>query len=124
MNDLPPQTRSAAAIAEALVYLVQGMIRAAARSSSPTPLRRNRTLRPGPGTPHWNALVLAVRPHLRRRGSKINLARELGLPGQRVNEFFVARTATPDAERTLALLHWLATRPPLPVRRTGGTPQI
>ena len=59
-----------------------------------------------------------MRPQLRRRGEKINLGRELGVPPQRIHEYFVARTAAPDAERTLALLVWLARRPAID-RRAG-----
>jgi len=66
------------------------------------------TLRPGSETPLWNALVLAVRPHLRRYGEKSRLARILGLPPQRVYSYFKSRERMPDAERTLMLLIWLA----------------
>lgn len=107
-----------------MIYVIQRLVRAAAHHVVPKPPPRNSTLRPGPDTPMWNALVLAVRPHLRRRGSKINLGRELGLPPQRINEFFVARTAAPDAERTLALLRWLAMHQPseTSARRAGRPP--
>ena len=70
--------------------------------------RRGATLRPGIDTPHWLALAAAVRPHLRRRGNKALLARELGLDPSRITEFFVRRSAMPDAERTLLLLQWLS----------------
>ena len=71
---------------------------------------RGGTLRPGPGTPLWNALVHSVRPHLSRWGVKSRLARLLGVPPQRVHEYFVRRTAAPDAERTLELIRWLGSR--------------
>lgn len=58
----------------------------------------------------WNALVQSVQPYLARRGEKIKLGRILGVPPQRIHEYFVARTATPDAERTLALAYWLVQR--------------
>lgn len=54
---------------------------------TPSPRRRQRsqlTLRPGPDTPLWNELVRQVRPHLRKYGSKAQLARLLGLPRQRL----------------------------------------
>lgn len=65
------------------------------------------TLRPGPATPLWNALVKEVRKELRRRGDKVRLGRLLGLPRQRVHDFLVGRGRMPDAERTLLLMEWL-----------------
>lgn len=107
---LHPRLRAASEVTEGLVQLTQVLARAAARAVRPERAPRNATLRPGPGTPMWNALVLTIRPHLRRRGEKSNLGRELGVPPQRIHEYFVARTATPDAERTLQVLHWLTQR--------------
>jgi hypothetical protein len=104
-------------MAELLVMPAEELARAAARQLLRQPARRNATLRPGIDTPLWNALVAVVRTQLRRRGEKINLGRELGVPPQRIHEYFVARTAAPDAERTLALLIWLARR--LPPDRRG-----
>ena len=108
-----PRLKPAAAMADSLVVLTQRLARVAARQLPRGPKRRNATLRPGPDTPMWNALVLSARPHLRRRGEKTNLGRELGVPPQRIHEYFVARTATPDAERVLCILRWLAARPPV-----------
>ena len=121
--DIPlhPRLRLIGEVADELVFVARQLSRAAARGIAPTRSSRNATLRPGAGTPMWNALVLAVRPHLRVYGSKINLGRELGLPPQRIHEFFVARTAAPDAERTLLILHWLTTRPPLRTRKRKAT---
>lgn len=112
------QLRAALQIADLLALQAEEMVRATARLVLRAPTRRNATLRPGADTPLWNALVAAIRPQLRRRGEKINLGRELGVPPQRIHEYFVARTAAPDAERTLALMIWLARRPPAP-RRTN-----
>jgi len=58
----------------------------------------------------WNALVHSVAPLLRPWGEKSRLARILGVPPQRVHDYFVRRTAAPDAERTLQLMHWLVRR--------------
>lgn len=69
-------------------------------------VRRSFTLRPGPETPLWNQLVRQVRPHLRRRGSKAQLARLLALPRQRLHESLKAGSACLDAERTLLLIGW------------------
>jgi hypothetical protein len=75
----------------------------------PAPRRRARgqTLRPGAETPLWNALVAEVTPFLKAYGARALLARELGVHGSRVTEFFVRRKAMPDAERTLELIAWL-----------------
>lgn len=73
----------------------------------PRPRRPSLTLRPGAGTPLWNELVRQIRPHLRRRGAKAQLARLLGLPRQRLHDCLKAGSASLDAERTLLLLGWL-----------------
>lgn len=72
--------------------------------------RRGQTLRPGPNTPLWNALVPTLRTQLNRRGEKASLARYLGLPRQRVDDFLQGRRSLPDAERTLLLLAWLGSK--------------
>ncbi len=66
------------------------------------------TLRPGPHTPLWNAFVKEARPWLQRRGTKIQLARLIGVPRQRINDYLVGRGRMPDAERMLLFLDWLA----------------
>ena len=68
--------------------------------------RGGRTLRPGPETPLWNELRAQLRPLLVKRGDQVMLARVLGLPRQRVNDFVTGGGAMPDAERTLQLLAW------------------
>ena len=72
--------------------------------------RKGATLRPGDETPLWSAVVEKVRPHLRVRGAKANLARVLEVPRQRVHDYFVAGTQMPDAERMIHVLLWLAAR--------------
>jgi hypothetical protein len=72
---------------------------------------RGGTLRPSElETPLWLALAAAVRPHLKKRGSRALLARELGVHRARVTEYFIRGHAMPDAERTLLLLIWLGKR--------------
>ncbi len=101
----------------ALLGLVEALW-AAACTPSRKPARRraadrpgyNCTLRPGEDTPLWNSLVRMALPLLKKHGTKAHLARILGLPRQRLNTLFVSRTATPDAERTLQLLVWIARR--------------
>lgn len=104
-------------VGEVLLSLVEAtraeMAKAAARRTGLVKRGRNRALRPGPDTPAWLALVEAVRPHLRRRGTKAHLARELEVPRQRVHDFFVAQSAMPDAERVLRLLVWLSQQRPV-----------
>ena len=65
------------------------------------------TLRPGTDTPLWNGLRAQLRPHLLKYGEQATLARILGLPRQRVNDFVTGGGHMPDAERTLQLLAWL-----------------
>ena len=69
--------------------------------------RKGAALHSGKDTPLWNALVAAIRPHLRRHGAQAALSRRLGLDRQTIHAYFVARTRMPDAERTLQLLTWL-----------------
>lgn len=69
--------------------------------------RRRMILRPGPETPRWNQLVATARTFLRRRGDKARLARILGVSRQRLHLLLQARTACPDAERTLLPLEWV-----------------
>jgi len=71
---------------------------------------RGRILHPGLGTPVWNELVRQMQPYLRKRGEKVKLARVLGIPRQRVNDYLHARTACADAEHALLMLCWLAAR--------------
>lgn len=100
---------------EPLAMLAEALLRAAQNIPEPRRTRRGATLRPGARTPLWNALVHLVQPHLHRYGAKSQLGRILGVPPQRVHAYFVSRTQSPDAERTLLLLTWLAQR------KTPGT---
>jgi transcriptional regulator with XRE-family HTH domain len=45
---------------------------------------------------------------LRARGTKVRLARYLGIPRQRLQDFLKGRSRLPDAELLLRMLHWLA----------------
>lgn len=66
------------------------------------------TVRPGPATPFWNLLAQELRAELRPLGSKVRLARYLGIPKQRLNDFLTGNSRMPDAELTLRMFHWLA----------------
>jgi len=90
--------------AEAAARLAQNTYKAHTRRS------RGKTLRPGAKTPLWNQLSAETRQLLNKRGEKVNLGRYLGLPRQRIHEFLMAKSAGPDAERTLLLLRWVQAR--------------
>ena len=79
-------------------------------STSLRPRRRAAyvTRRPGPETPMWNVLIALLRTELKPLGTKARLARYLGIPKQRLNDFLTDRSRQPDAELTLRLLHWLS----------------
>lgn len=113
MNPVPihPRLVLPAALAEAL-FTAAGL--AARKATSGADRRRSRrrgdTLRPGPGTPLWNELVRQTKPLLRKRGSKTQLAKILGLPRQRLQDCLKACTACLDGERALLLFCWVAAR--------------
>jgi len=111
---LPPQPRSVEMIVGLLTELgalaVEHAQRANQRRKDARRPRKGATLRPGDETPLWSAVVEKVRPHLRVRGAKANLARVLEVPRQRVHDYFVAGTQMPDAERMIHVLLWLAAR--------------
>ncbi len=103
---------------EAVLGAISAQARASARRRM-TPRRTGRggsTIRPGADTPLWNKLVEEVRPLLKVRGEKAQLARLLGVPRQSVNEYLVSRRRMPDAERVLLLQEWLR------VRKSGKRP--
>jgi hypothetical protein len=67
-----------------------------------------RTRRPGAETPLWNSCSALLREELKAPGAKVRLARYLGIPKQRVADFFASKTRLPDAELTLQLVCWIA----------------
>lgn len=111
-NPFPVHPRIRAFL-EIIDWLVEAAAESARRSAAQRKRRapkRGLTLQPGPDTPLWNELVRQVAPLLRKRGSKVHLARILGISRQRLHVCLKARTAGLDAERTLLLLAWLAAR--------------
>lgn len=66
-----------------------------------------KTRRPGAESPMWNVCASLLRQALRPYGAKARLARYLGIPRQRLNDFLTGRSRLPDAELTVRLLHWL-----------------
>lgn len=86
----------------------------AARSTGHLTRKRRRvsyrTRRPGVESPTWNLCADLLRAELKPYGSKVRLARFLGIPKQRLNDFLKAGERLPDAELTLLMLAWLAGR--------------
>jgi len=81
------------------------------RAQSALRSRRNGaylTRRPGGDSPMWNVCVALLRTELKVYGAKARLARYLGIPRQRLNDFLTGRSRLPDAELTLRMIHWLA----------------
>jgi hypothetical protein len=72
--------------------------------------RRRAATRSGEDTPLWRILAREIKAECKKRGDKARLARSIGVPRQRMNEFLNHTRAQPDAERTLMLLQWLAGR--------------
>lgn len=102
------QMERLAAPALAAAAIAAKAVRKLRRPRLPAP--RGATLRPGPATPRWNELAAAAALLLRRRGDKVRLARILGISRQRLHLLLTARTACPDAERTLLLREWVELR--------------
>ena len=109
---LPPQLKLHGALALALFEAAVASAQAASRLASTAlrPKDYDCTVRPGAQTPLWNELIKFARPHLHKRGAKTNLARLLGVPRQRIQDYLKQCSASPDAERTLLLLCWVAAR--------------
>jgi hypothetical protein len=66
------------------------------------------TRRPGEDTPMWNACAALLREQLRPHGSKVRLARFLGIPKQRLSDYLKNGSRMPEAETLLQILNWLA----------------
>jgi hypothetical protein len=109
-HPLPPQLAPINILLEVLEEAARAVVREGVQRARAQRPRHHRgaTLRPGPGTPLWNVLASTIRPRLNRRGRKASLARAIGVHRARVGEFFLRKSAMPDAERTLELLLWLS----------------
>ena len=111
VTPLPAQLRQILPLIELLVIAAEESTKAARKAYRElTRKRRGATLRPGPHTPLWNELVQAARAQVMGYGGKARLARVLGVPRQRVDQYLRAKSACPDAERTLLLLAWVHAR--------------
>lgn len=111
MHPVSARLNASLQVVDPLIVAAEAALRAARRAGAQIRRRsRGHTLRPGAGTPLWNELARAVHAQARRYGDKARLARVLGVPRQRVDDYLVAHRRQPDAEHTLRLLHWLAAR--------------
>jgi hypothetical protein len=110
LEPLHPHLRPYVEIIDWLAQAAAESARRAAGKLKRRPPKRGLALLPGPDTPLWNELVRQVAPMLRKRGSKVHLARLLGISKQRLHVCLKARTGALDAERTLLLIVWLAGR--------------
>jgi hypothetical protein len=66
------------------------------------------TRRPGEDTPMWNACAALLREELKPYGSRVRLARFLGIPKQRLSDYLKNGSRMPEAETLLQILNWLA----------------
>ena len=107
---LHPRLRPYAEFLELLAEIAAESARRSAGKWRRRPPKRGQALPPGPDTPLWNELVRQAAPLLRKRGSKVHLARILGISKQRLHICLKSRTGALDAERTLLLLAWLTAR--------------
>lgn len=97
-------------LSEALAGAADTGARRAHSALRPRRSKPYRTRRPGAQSPMWNICAILLRRSLQPYGAKTRLARYLGVPRQRLNDFLQARSRLPDAELTLRLLHWLTER--------------
>jgi len=110
MQKTHPRLETALELGGALAFAAEATARALKKAAAKMNGRRGEALHPGPDTPLWNELSLVLRNQKWAYGEKANLARILGVPRQRVDDYIIGRKRLPDAERTLLLLHWLAAR--------------
>ena len=109
-NPLHPRLRPYVEIMEWLTDAAAESARRTASKLKRRPPKRGQTLLPGVDTPLWNELVRQATPLLRKRGSKVHLARILGISRQRLHVCLKAQAGCLDDERTLLLLAWLCAR--------------
>ncbi|MCX6937680.1 MAG: hypothetical protein NTU80_07235 [Verrucomicrobia bacterium] len=108
---LGPSHKLALSLVELLGDAAIAAAAMAARATYDATFRRKRgprrKVRPGLDTPLWNALAPELRRALLPYGAKARLARHLGIPRQRLQDYLKAGARVPDGEITLRLLHWL-----------------
>lgn len=92
------------------VSAVQQARRERARQAPKPPNDPGCALKRSGETPLWNELRSRVASLTARHGDKALLARQMGLPRQRIHKFLKEGSAMPDAERTLWLLAWVSAK--------------
>lgn len=105
---LHPQLKLGLDIAGLLAEAAEAGAKRAAKALRPRRRGAFKTRRPGADTPLWNECALLLRAELKPYGAKVRLARYLGIPKQRLNDYLTGRSRLPDAELALQMLHWLA----------------
>ena len=108
MHDLPPQLNLWLQLGD---LLVEGARIAAKQAKQKLKRKRKGSYlskHPGEETPMWNTCVGLLQQELKPRGSKVRLARYLGVPKQRITDYVTNGSRMPDAETLLRMLHWLA----------------
>lgn len=108
MSYIHPRLRIYLELAELMAEAADAGARQAGRLLKPRRAGNYATVRPGPDTPMWNACVDILRRELKPHGSKVRLARYLGIPKQRVTDYLKNGSRMPDAETLLRILNWLA----------------
>jgi hypothetical protein len=110
MKDVHPRLGFWIGLSEALFVAGEELAEQTRHQLRPRRWASYATVRPGVGTPFWNVLAGSLRTELAAYGSKVRLARYLGVPRQRLHDFLTGRSRMPDAELTLRMLHWLAAK--------------
>jgi hypothetical protein len=105
-------------LSDALVTAAETGVRRALVAARPKRKGSYAVRRPGYESPMWNVLAALLRGELAARGTKVRLARYLGVPRQRLHDFLTGHSRLPDAELTLRMLHWIAEK------RAGRDPSI
>ena len=118
MTPIHPTLKLWLDIGGVLAEVAEAAAKRAQKSLRPRRRASYMTRRPGPETPMWNACAALLRDELRPLGAKVRLARFLGIPKQRLNDFLTGHSRQPDAELTLQMLHWLAQT------RAGSDPSL
>ncbi len=110
MGPIHPRLASWIELSEILFAAGEEGLKALRKQLRPRRKGSYKTVRPGPYTPMWNQCRIALRAELKPYGSKVRLARYLDIPKQRLSDFLAGHRRMPDAELTLRLLHWFASK--------------
>lgn len=118
MDNMPRAWRIWAVLGDMLAEVAVAGAQAVKDGPKPRRGQGYRTRRPGEDTPLWNVCAGLLREELKPFGAKARLARYLGLPRQRLNDFLKQGSRAPDAETLLQMLTWLA------AKRDGRDPSV